>query len=185
MKNLKTAAALCAAIMVLAFASGAEARKHRYHERPTPIDLAADPASLNGTYEIDRLVLKSGDKIIVDSDDGRIVRDDKGELAFEMTVGESIKINAAFKMQMAGESFSEKQALAPYAFIYDKKSYDLPYKPGSPISDALLGVGMHIYGYREILWELPFRDGITMILKLKKETDRIMPVTDTPYMKYR
>lgn len=157
-------------------------RHHKMKRGKMPINLAAMPTSINGTYEIDRFVIKEGDKIILDSDNDFAVADDRGFLTINMTVGKEIKLDMVYNMQMAGPAFQNPE-LQKYSFTYDKQTFKIPYKEGSPISEALSSIGMTVYDHEDIYWQIPFEKGRKLFLKIEKESDSIMELTNRPYYK--
>lgn len=161
---------------------GHEGRRHKNKRGQMDINLAAMPTSINGTYEIDRFVIKEGDKILLDSDNNFAVADDKGYLTINMTVGKEITLEMIYNMQMVGPAFQNPE-LQKYSFQYDKKTFKIPYTQGQPISAALSSIGMTVYDHEDVYWEMPFENGKRLFMKIEKESDNIMQLTDKPYYK--
>lgn len=159
-----------------------DGRKHKNKRGQMDINLAAMPSSINGTYEIDRFVIKEGDKIILDSDNDFAVADDKGYLTINMTIGKEISLEMIYNMQMVGPAFQNPE-LQKYGFLYDKKTFKIPYTQGQPISTALSTIGMTVYDHEDVYWEIPFDNGKRLFMKIEKESDNIMQLTDQPYYK--
>lgn len=161
---------------------GHSGRKHKNKRGQMDINLAAMPTSINGTYEIDRFVIKEGDKIILDSDNDFAVADDKGYLTINMTVGKEITLEMIYNMQMVGPAFQNPE-LAKYNFLYDKQTFKMPYTQGQSISAALSTIGMTVYDHEDVYWEMPFEKGKRLFMKIEKESDNIMQLTNKPYYK--
>lgn len=150
-----------------------------FESKPMPIDLAYNPISMNGTYDIDRLVIREGDRTVLDSEDDYSVRDDKGEATVVFNQATNT-IDVVFKMQMSGSVFQKGSALAKYAFIYEKRSLTLP--AGGEMLERINKAGMSAYDHDEIVIELPFETGRKLILLLDKETDKVIPVSNSKYL---
>lgn len=157
-------------------------KKHKSRKGVMDINLAAIPTSINGTYEIDRFVIKDGDKILLDSQNDFAVVDDKGFLTINMNIGKDITLEMAYNMQMVGPAFQNPE-LKKYEFLYDKKTFTIPHSDGKPISTALSSIGMTVYDHEDVYWELPFENNQKLFLKIEKESDNIMQLTDKPYYK--
>lgn len=155
-------------------------QKHKSRKGAMDINLAALPTSINGTYEIDRFVIKEGDKIVLDSKNDFAVADDKGFLTINMNIGKDITLEMAYNIQMVGPAFQNPE-LKKYEFVYDKKTFTIPYTQGKPISEALSSIGMTVYDHEDVYWELPFENNKKLFLKIEKESDNIMLLTNKPY----
>ena len=55
------------AILIISISQICFAQTNRYAGVPVPISLT-DPLSFNGTYEIERLIIRNGDNTLLDSD---------------------------------------------------------------------------------------------------------------------
>ncbi len=149
----------------------------------TRIDVVSNPNSINGFYEIDRMVIKKGDVTILDSedDDGRDapIDDSKGELSLKLNSSGNT-LSATYKHQMQGNIFKSNPELAKYMYVYDKINMSVP--SGKTALEQLTSAGISIYDKDDILWEIKLDDGHTMILVLEKEHDDTKDIVDRKYL---
>lgn len=151
-----------------------------FDPKPMPIDLVNNPMSITGTYEIERLVINDGDNIFLDSDNDYTVVDDRGEMSINLNMA-SNAIDMAFKMQMTGPAFAKNSAFAPYSFIYENKTINIP-ADGQNMMERLGKIGIRVYEHDKIVWEIPFEGTKTIILILEKESDRVKKITNSKYL---
>ncbi len=179
MKKFLKCLALGAALS-LASAAGVSADDW-FETKPMPIDPDNNPVSVSGTYDIERLIIKDGNNVILDSEDDRAVDDDRGEACIILNM-ESRTLNISFKMQMTGSVFKKGSYLAPYSFIYDKAGFNLPLEANEPLGESLEKNGITIYTMKDVKFEMPFDGGKTLILFLEKDSDKIKEVSSSRYM---
>ena len=147
------------------------------------INLAAVPTSINGTYEIDRLIIRNGEKTLLDSDNDFSIVDHKGFFTINMAINkDNITLEAIYSMQMVGPAFQNPE-IKDYAFLYDKKIWTFPFIEGSSLAETLKKIGITVYDSEDIYLELPFESDKKIMMKIEKETDYIMQLTDKPYFK--
>lgn len=152
-----------------------------FDPKPIPIDLYHNPASVSGTYKIDRIVIKEGEEVILDSNKDYAVTDDKGEMAIDLNIAaQTISMN--FKMQMSGPVFTKGSALARYSFIYENKTIAFDTATKKTWEEKLAALGLHVYSHDTAVWEIPFESSKTLVLILEKENDKIKKLSKSKYL---
>ena len=102
-------------LLIISFCSAGFAKTNRYAGVPVPISLT-DPLSFNGTYEVERLIIRNGDNTLLDSDNSYDVYDDKGVATINMKISQNnVAVDLIYKMQMAGPAFKRPE-ISNYAF---------------------------------------------------------------------
>ena len=157
------------------------AQIYSYGGKPAPIDLK-NPLSFNGTYEVERLIIRDGDTLLLDSDNSYDVYDDKGIATINMKINNNnIAIDFIYKMQMVGPAF-KRADISNYSFLYDSQKFSTTKQPNTPLSKALTSIGMTIYDHEDLIWEMPFEKGYTLILKLEKKNDISTIIDKKPFI---
>lgn len=155
--------------------------QYKYTGKPTPISLT-NPLSFNGTYEIERLIIRNGDSLLLDSDNSYDVYDDKGIATINLKISNNnVAVDVIYKMQMVGPAF-QRSDIAQYNFLYDNRTFTANRTNNMPISKALSSIGMTIYDYEDLIWEMPFEKGYTIILKLEKKSDIATIIDKLPFI---
>ncbi len=168
-------------LFILCFTFPVYSQTYTYSGRPTPIDLT-NPLSFNGTYEVERLIIRSGDTLLLDSDNSYDVYDDKGIATINMKISNNnVAVDLIYKMQMVGPAF-KRADIANYGFIYDSQTFTTVRKNNTPLSKALTSIGMTIYDHEDLIWEMPFEKGYTLILKLEKKNDISTIIDKKPFI---
>lgn len=169
------------AILIISISQICFAQTNRYAGLPVPISLT-DPLSFNGTYEVERLIIRNGDTTLLDSDNSYEVYDNKGIATINMKISrDNVAVDLIYKMQMVGPVF-KKSEVANYSFLYDSQTYTAKRPQGMPLSKALSSIGMTIYDHEDLIWEMPFEKGYTLILKLEKKTDIATIIDKKPFI---
>ena len=151
------------------------------YERKTDINLT-QPSSFNGTYEIERFVIRQGDSVIVDSNDDYKVYDEKGIATIQLrSSNNKVFIDLVYKMQMVGPIFQNPE-IGKYNFIYDKRTFTIDRPQGTPLSKTLTSIGMIVYDHEDLLWEFPFEKDLTLILKLEKKYNIATVIDKLPFL---
>lgn len=151
------------------------------YESRTDITLT-NPASFNGTYEIERFVLRQNDTVIIDSDDDFKVYDEKGIATIEIRFNEeNVFIDLVYKMQMVGPVFKDNE-LSKYQFIYDNKTFTTKRPKGTPLAKTLTSIGMIVYDHKDLIWEFNFEKDLTLILKLEKKYNIPTVINKNPFL---
>lgn len=157
------------------------AQTYKYTGKPTPINLT-NPLSFNGTYEIERLIIRDGDNLLLDSDNSYDVYDNKGIATINMKINNNnIAVDLIYKIQMVGPAFKRAE-ISNYTFLYDSITVPAERPNNMPISKALSSIGMTIYDYEDLIWEMPFEKGYTIILKLEKKSDITTIIDKKPFI---
>lgn len=157
------------------------AQTYKYTGKPTPINLT-NPLSFNGTYEIERLIIRDGDTLLLDSDNSYDVYDNKGIATINMKISNNnIAVDLIYKIQMVGPAFKRAE-ISNYTFLYDSITVPAERPNNMPISKALSSIGMTIYDYEDLIWEMPFEKGYTIILKLEKKSDITTIIDKKPFI---
>lgn len=157
------------------------AQTYKYTGKPTPINLT-NPLSFNGTYEIERLIIRDGDNLLLDSDNSYDVYDNKGIATINMKISNNnIAVDLIYKIQMVGPAFKRAE-ISNYTFLYDSITVPAERPNNMPISKALSSIGMTIYDYEDLIWEMPFEKGYTIILKLEKKSDITTIIDKKPFI---
>ncbi len=163
------------ALATIATANIAVARDHY-----TKINVVANPASLNGTYEIDQLLIKKDGVTLLDSedDDGRKapIDDSRGDMTINLS-GDALTVT--YKMQIEGKIFESDASLKQYEYMYDTVSIQLP--AGASLAERLETVGVMIYDKDELFLKLVLEDGNTAIFRVEKELDEIKELKNSKY----
>lgn len=155
--------------------------QYKYTGRPMPINLT-NPLSFNGTYEIDRLIIRNGDNLMLDTDNSYDVYDEKGIATINLKLSNNnVAVDIVYKMQMVGPAF-ERNDISKYSFLYDSRTFTASRPDKMPISKALSSIGMTIYDYEDLIWEMPFENGYTIILKLEKKSDIMTIIDKKPFI---
>lgn len=155
--------------------------QNRYAGIPVPISLT-DPLSFNGTYEIERLIIRNGDNTLLDSDNSYDVYDDKGIATINMKISQNnVSIELIYKMQMVGPAFKRSE-ISNYSFLYDSQIFTAQRPQGISLSKALSSIGMIVYDHEDLIWEMPFEKGYTLILKLEKKNDISTIIDKKPFI---
>lgn len=155
--------------------------QYKYTGKPTPIALT-NPLSFNGTYEIERLIIRNGDNLMLDSDNSYDVYDDKGIATINLKISKNnVAVDIVYKMQMVGPAF-ERSDISKYGFLYDSRTFTAERPNNMPISKALSSIGMTIYDSEDLIWEMPFENGYTIILKLEKKSDIATIIDKKPFI---
>lgn len=140
-----------------------------------------DPQTFNGTYRIERFILREKDNTLLDSDNEFQVYDDKGIATIILKLSKSqLQAEFIYKMEMVGPAF-DTEALKDYRFIYKKKVFTTDMQKFDSLSAALQNIGVTVYGSHELLWQLPFEKGKTVTIKLNKKRDIAMPLDNIPF----
>ena len=84
-------------------------------------------------------------------------------------------------MQMVGPAF-ERSDISKYSFLYDSRTFTAERPNNMPISKALSSIGMTIYDSEDLIWEMPFENGYTIILKLEKKSDIATIIDKKPFI---
>lgn len=178
MKILKITATL---LIILLAAGNALALRYKKIGEPTPISLQ-NPTSFNGTYEIERLIIREGDKLILDSDNDYEVYDDKGVATINLKLSaNTVAVDLIYKMQMVGPAF-ENTEISKYGFIYDSQTFSAKKNNNMSLSKALTSIGMTVYDHEDLIWEMPFENGKSLILKLEKKSDIATIIDKKPFI---
>lgn len=168
-------------LLIISFCSAGFAKTNRYAGVPVPISLT-DPLSFNGTYEVERLIIRNGDNTLLDSDNSYDVYDDKGVATINMKISQNnVAVDLIYKMQMAGPAFKRPE-ISNYAFLYDSQTFTAQRPSGISLSKALSSIGMTIYDHEDLIWEMPFEKGCTLILKLEKKNDISTIIDKKPFI---
>lgn len=168
-------------IILIIISSSAFAQKYRKMGEPMPISLT-NPVSFNGTYKIERLIIRDGDNLLLDSDNDYEVYEDKGVATINMKIGkDNLEIDLVYKVQMVGPAFKRPE-IAKYTFIYDSRTFSAKRDAGVPLSKSLTSIGMMVYDHEDLIWEMPFEDGRTLILKFEKKSDISTPIDKKPFI---
>lgn len=155
--------------------------QYKYTGKPMPINLT-NPLSFNGTYEIDRLIIRNGDNLLLDTDNSYDVYDDKGIATINLKLSKNnVAVDIVYKMQMVGPAFKRNE-ISKYSFLYDSRTFTASRPDNMPISKALSSIGMTIYDYEDLIWEMPFENGYTIILKLEKKSDITTIIDKKPFI---
>ncbi len=166
---------------ILCFNTALYAQTYTYAGKPAPLDLT-NPNSFNGTYEIERLIIRNGDTLLLDSDNSYDVYDDKGIATINMKISsDNVAVDLIYKMQMVGPAF-KRADLVNYGFLYDSQTFTAARKTNMPLSKALSSIGMTIYDHEDLIWEMPFEKGLTLILKLEKKNDIATIIDKKPFI---
>lgn len=168
-------------LLIISIYSAAFAQNSRYAGVPVPISLT-DPLSFNGTYEIERLIIRNGDNTLLDSDNSYDVYDEKGVATINMKINQSsVAVDLIYKMQMVGPAFKRAE-ISNYSFLYDSQTFTAQRPSGMSLSKALSSIGMTIYDHEDLIWEMPFEKGYTLILKLEKKNDISTIIDKKPFI---
>lgn len=172
---------LCIIIINISCVCYAQKQQNRYAGHPVPLSLT-DPLSFNGTYEVSRLIIRNGDTTLLDSENGYDVYDDKGIATINMKISQNnVAIDLIYKMQMVGPAF-KRPNLSNYSFLYDSQTFIANRPSGTPLSKALYSIGMMVYDHEDLIWEMPFEKGYTVILKLEKKSDISTIIDKRPFL---
>lgn len=140
-----------------------------------------DPQTFNGTFRIERFILRDKDMTLLDSDNEFQVYDDKGIATIVLKMSKSqLQVELIYKMEMVGPAF-DTEALKGYKFIFKKKVFTVDIQKFDSVSAALQSMGATVYGSHELIWQLPFEKGKTVTLKLNKKRDIAMPLDNIPF----
>ena len=168
-------------LLIVSFYSVCFAQTNIYTAVPAPISLT-DPLSFNGTYEVERLIIRNGDNTLLDSDNSYDVYDDKGVATINMKISQNnVAVDFIYKMQMVGPAF-KRADITNYSFIYDSQTFTAQRPSGMSLSKALSSIGMTIYDHEDLIWEMPFEKGYTLILKLEKKNDISTIIDKKPFI---
>ncbi len=167
--------------LIISIYSVSFAQTNRYTSVPMPLSLA-NPLSFNGTYEVDRLIIRNGDDTLLDSENVYDVYDDKGVATINMKISQnSVAVELIYKMQMVGPAFKRPE-ISKYSFLYDNQVFTANRPKNMPLSKALSQIGMTIYDHEDLIWEMPFEKGYTLIMKLEKKTDISTIINKKPFI---
>lgn len=154
-------------------------------DEPMTINIADNPVSLNGTYDIDRFVILKDKRIFIDSDDKNAITGSKGQVTIDLNITGNI-INSTLKMQMKGNIFGEGSAFAGYDFIYSSRAIPMPFDTKEKkisLEDKISAVGLHYYkNENRLIWEIPFEQDKIIIMILDKQSNKIKNLSHSKYM---
>lgn len=151
-------------------------------EKPMKVDIANNPVSLNGTYEIERFVIVADKRIFIDSIDKRAVSASKGHVTIDVNITKG-EVKSTLKMQMKGSIFSPGSAFAPYNFIYSNRIIPMSTDKNKSLEEKTADIGMHYYAdENRLIWEIPFEHNKIIIMVLEKESDKVKKINDSKYM---
>ncbi len=168
-------------LLIISIYSAGFAQSNRYAGVPVPISLT-DPLSFNGTYEVERLIIRNGDNTLLDSDNSYDVYDNKGIATINMKISQNnVAVDLIYKMQMVGPAFKRPE-ISNYSFLYDSQTFTAKRPSGMSLSKALSSIGMTIYDHEDLIWEMPFEKGYTLILKLEKKNDISTIIDKKPFI---
>lgn len=155
-------------------------------DKPMPVNIEANPVSLNGTYDIERFVIIGNKSIFIDSGDRKTVDGSKGEVTIDLNITGN-KITSVLKMQMDGNVFKTGSVFADYGFIFTKRM--IPLEESSPdekkisLEDKLSAAGLHYYAKEnKLVWEIPFENDKIIIMVLDKGSNKIKNLTNSKYL---
>lgn len=178
---MKTFKIITAVLLTLFITNTAFAVKYKKMGEPAPISLT-NPTSFNGTYEVERLIIRDGDKLILDSDNDYEVYDDKGIATINMKLNaNTVAVDLIYKVQMVGPAF-ENQNISKYGFMYDSQTFTAQKPANTSLSKALSSIGMTIYDHEDLIWEMPFEKNKSLILKLEKKSDISTIIDKKPFI---
>ena len=168
-------------VLIFILISPLYAQTYKFTGKPTPINLT-NPLSFDGTYEIERLIIRNGDTLLLDSDNSYDVYDNKGIATINMKISNNnIAVDLIYKMQMVGPAFKRSE-ISNYTFLYDSVTFPAERPNNMPISKALSSIGMTIYDYEDSIWEMTLEKGYTIILKLEKKSDITTIIDKKPFI---
>lgn len=151
-------------------------------DKPMKVDIANNPVSLNGTYEIERFVIVADKKIFIDSSDKQAVTAGKGHVTIDLNITKG-EIKSTLKMQMKGNIFSSGSAFAPYNFIYSNRIIPISTDKNKSLEEKTADVGLHYYtNENRLIWEIPFEQNKIIIIVLEKESDKVKKINNSKYM---
>ena len=172
---------ILSSLLIIIFCSAGFAQKSRYAGVPVPISLT-NPLSFNGTYKVERLIIRNSDNTLLDSSNSYDVYDDKGIATINMKISQNnVAVDLIYKMQIVGQAFKRAE-ISNYSFLYDSQTFTAQRPSGTSLSSALSSIGMTIYDHEDLIWEMPFEKGYTLILKLEKKNDISTIIDKKPFI---
>ncbi len=106
---------ILSSLLIIIFCSAGFAQKSRYAGVPVPISLT-NPLSFNGTYKVERLIIRNSDNTLLDSSNSYDVYDDKGIATINMKISQNnVAVDLIYKMQMVGPAFKRAE-ISNYSF---------------------------------------------------------------------
>lgn len=144
-------------------------------------------SSYNGTYQIERFVLLTKNKVLIDTSNAEEVESFKGELTIELNKMTKI-IDSTFKFQFKEKNpvvINNKIKKNPYEYIFFKRKIELVkdiYADSSNIKDNIVDAGLHYYkDENKLLWEFPLTKHKRAIVILEKTSNNIKNIKDFKY----